>query len=683
MNRSENQIFKELSRICTSKGYAHVIAFFCFRDNTIRYSEELTGEDLSQFFSSERLLRNEISALTGLMVKGAIDYSLPDPTEIQKMIDDTESILHELHLAIAKPFSKELEKKISTGSTDNPFKKGSLMREPILYSGESAHLFQYRDFAPLKYRKDNRWLKKNMGFGIKEAHKIVSTIFEIQNRKITEGLNQIRENPPESWTYLPMFKFTIDEVIKKTGYSSKVVLRVLNKFTFSEESKNESFKNISDFNKISATPILKVEKKEYLLFQPYSLFEALYESPFYWMLYDENYKDTSSKNRGDFTEEFTKECLSKVFGDNRVFKSVEIIDSKKKNVGEIDVLAIYGDRAIVVQAKSKKLTIEARKGNETNLNSDFKKAIQESYNQGYDCSKFLQNADYQLQVDDKILEINRDLKEIYIFCVVSDHFPALTTLAFHNLKFEKSEKIPSPFVMDIFHLDVMTEILNSPLYFMSYIKRRVDYAEKIHVTNEGVILAYHLKNNLWIEGKTNLMHITDDWSAELDVAMLARRESLPGKKIPDGILSKYRDTHFENLINQLSRNYHPAAIELGMFLLQLGEGTVMKMNEWLEMIKIRCLKDGLNHDFSIAAGNSGISVHCNKEKLNQFVPRLNAHVLGRKYLTKSDQWFGVCVAPDELKFKYVIEFNEPWHQDKKMDDFVSSLPFKNDDGYKI
>ncbi|AHB99124.1 hypothetical protein [Francisella orientalis] len=42
-----------------------------------------------------------------------------------------------------------------------------------------------------------------------------------------------------------------------------------------------------------------------------------------------------------------------------------------------------------MQAKSKKLTLEARKGNDKLLADDFKKAIQDSYNQGYECANFI------------------------------------------------------------------------------------------------------------------------------------------------------------------------------------------------------------------------------------------------------------------------------------------------------
>lgn len=65
-----------------------------------------------------------------------------------------------------------------------------------------------------------------------------------------------------------------------------------------------------------------------------------------------------------FTETFCKEKLEAIFGKNRVVSNIDIIDPKKNKAGEIDVLAIFVDGAIILQAKSKRLTIEAKKGND-------------------------------------------------------------------------------------------------------------------------------------------------------------------------------------------------------------------------------------------------------------------------------------------------------------------------------
>jgi hypothetical protein len=44
-------------------------------------------------------------------------------------------------------------------------------------------------------------------------------------------------------------------------------------------------------------------------------------------------------------------------------------------------LRLNSNRAIILQAKSKKLTIAARQGNDNRLQDDFKKAVQGAYDQ--------------------------------------------------------------------------------------------------------------------------------------------------------------------------------------------------------------------------------------------------------------------------------------------------------------
>lgn len=239
---------------------------------------------------------------------------------------------------------------------------------------------------------------------------------------------------------------------------------------------------------------------------------------------DKGYVDEAMKNRGSFLEQFSAERLRSVFGQSRVYVNVGIRGAGQKNVGEIDVLVVFANRAIVLQAKSKRLTLEARKGNDYQLKDDFKKSVQTSYDQGLLCAKCLNDPQYVfLDNAGQQLKLKPAFKEIYIFCVVSDHYPALGFQAREFLKSEETEVIRPPFVMDVFLLDVLCEMLSSPLYFLSYVNRRVGYADKILSAHELVVLSYHLKQNLWFDEESDLVCLDDSLSADLDIAMAVRR----------------------------------------------------------------------------------------------------------------------------------------------------------------
>lgn len=98
MVRTEEEILKDLAQMCATDGYAHVVAYFCFRDNAVVIDSEgkLTAKDLEHQSSLERLVRTEISTLIGLMCKAEINLEIPTPDKMQGLIVSTEAPLEEL-----------------------------------------------------------------------------------------------------------------------------------------------------------------------------------------------------------------------------------------------------------------------------------------------------------------------------------------------------------------------------------------------------------------------------------------------------------------------------------------------------------------------------------------------------------------------------------------------------------
>jgi hypothetical protein len=227
------------------------------------------------------------------------------------------------------------------------------LREPIFYSAESAYSFQFRDFAERRYARDEGWLLKEKGFSPSEAKRVISAICAFINENLVVRLNALRDLPPEKWTILEGFKFSLAEIVARAALPSTSVKAVIDAFTFSE-SGNPTFTSLHDFNEANAFPIIRVDSESYLLFLYGSLAESSYDAPFYWMVTDKAYQSRAMENRGLFTEEFTFDRFERVFGKGRVLKNVDIWESsaRKKKVGEIDTLVLFADRAVVVQVKS-------------------------------------------------------------------------------------------------------------------------------------------------------------------------------------------------------------------------------------------------------------------------------------------------------------------------------------------
>ncbi|MFJ5329226.1 nuclease-related domain-containing protein [Pectobacterium versatile] len=635
----------------------------------------MTAEDVQKQFGVDHLVRTEISTLIGLACKNDIKMEIQSPRIIQEYIDKTEALLNEIHQSMM-PDMKELfnAEKISNPEF-NPFKNGAIIREVIFYGGESAQHFQYTDLSSLKYAKDSEWLTCSKGFSSEEAISTIKAIQKLQDRKINEFIPSLDIYNPNSWTALNAYKFTAQEASTEANIDLRVVTKVIESFV--SPIGMSGFSSLDDFNPKNAYPIIKITDSEYLLFQNYSLVEALYETPFFWFYEDKAYRSTAMKNRGEFTETFSAQRLMHVFGERNVFSNIVILDSKSNTVGEIDVLVIYANRAIILQAKSKKLTIASRKGNDLSLRDDFKKAVQDAYDQAYSCAKLILDSNYKLFTDKgNELKIERNFCELYPFCVVSDHYPALSFQARNFLKFSETKIIKSPFVMDVFFLDVVTEMLDTPLYFLSYINRRTDYNEKILSTHELTILSYHLKQNLWFDDENMMVHLDDDICADLDLAMLVRRYGVPGERTPKGILTKFKDTTMGRLINQIEEQKDQGTIDLGFMLLSLSEDTVNQLNIGIDHIAKLALNDHKNHDLTIAfkVSFAGLTIHCNSAPLEIAGPHLKNHAERRKYSQKAKEWFGICVDPATKQLKFGLKLSYEWEQSDELDRVLANAP---------
>ena len=406
-----------------------------------------------------------------------------------------------------KPLFEGLPSNVGLLEGETRSSKGAAMREPIFYGGDAAYYFQYRDLAGPKYRADDEWLEANKGFRIDEVCQIADAIGRFQVERQLKSFKSIKAQPPDQWTMLPGFTFTAQDVARISNIASEKVERFLAAFSCGLDERNATFTALNEFNAFNSTPILRTGEETYLLLQHYSLLETIYESPFFWMIADKDYSPTALRNRGAFAEKFVAERLESVFGAVRILRNVDIYKGKNR-FAEADVLLLYGDRAIVVQAKSKRLTIKARKGDAFQLQDDFKKAIQDAYDQAVLCAEAICSDGFKFK-DRSGAEIfiRNKPRVIFPICVVSDHYPALAFQCGQFLKATVTESVQAPLVTDVFAFDVIAEMLNTPLHFLNFLSLRARSDEKLLVNSELTSLGFHLKQNLWFDSDYDMVDL--------------------------------------------------------------------------------------------------------------------------------------------------------------------------------
>jgi hypothetical protein len=673
--REEHEIFSDLAALCASPGFAHAIAFFCYRDNLVRYGKALQPDDLAHLNSRSGLIRAEISTLIGLLARQSIDYTLHEPAVIQGYLDQAQALLHELHRALSSLWFKGLDPETFKAEGPKLLSAGPALREPIFYGGDSAYSFQYREFTEKKYGNDRDWLLAHKGFGISTALVIANALRDVLVEQLIAIPKVLKTKPSREWTVLPAFCFSSGEVAHRSGIEPAVVRRVIEAFCLQREDRNAQFTSLQQYNAMNASPILSLGGDEFVLFQHYSLMEALYESPFFWMAADRSYAPTALTNRGRFTEELASEQLQRVFG-LHVYANVHLERKKGDEIGEIDILVIFGDRAIVLQAKSKRLTLEARKGNDFQIKDDFKKAIQASYDQALVCSKALLEGNCRIKNSEgREIVLASPIKQLFPVCIMADHYPALAFQARQFLKYEATEKIAPPLVTDVFALDAITEMLETPLRVLSYLDLRSIHGEKILAMHELSLLSTHIKYNLWVDEKYDFVHFTDDLGIHLDAAMAVRREGLPGDHTPDGILTRLKGTHVGRIVSQIESTPEPATIDLELLLLSLDEDSTDTINRGIRLISAQAAKDGRNHDFTagFGASSSGLTIHCNNRPHEAAVKSLFTHCGLRKYSQKAFRWFGLAISPTDGAVRFGLDLEGEWKQDSEMDEAVRGM----------
>ena len=232
--------------------------------------------------------------------------------------------------------------------------------------------------------------------------------------------------------------------------------------------------------------------------------------------------------------------------------------------------------------------------------------------------------------DGERITLRDELREVYVVCAVSDSYPAITFQARQFLRYERTERIQPPLVADVFLVDVVAEMLGTPLRFLSYLNRRVNYHEKILATDELGVLAVHLRENLWIDEDTDMLAILDQATYDLDAAMMVRRAGMPGEATPEGILKRLPPTVVGKIVAQVEAEPDPAAIEIGLMLLKLGEGVIRQIDAAVDGWRRQPNAQHMHGmSLSISGLDAGLTIQANR------MPQAQAEILSRQQLPSS------------------------------------------------
>lgn len=735
--RDQSQIIDDIRNLVREKGFIYTLCMILYEDNHI------IVEELNSVNYHDRLNKNEISLLLGFLIQNKIDFTPPkDPKILLELKTKIYKLFKELHWSLNNPLIDKMREVITskTTKTDYPsFKElhsgDKTFIEPIFYANDGAYDFQFLNYLKVKYKYDEKWLKEKRNFDFDKTIAIVQKIRDISSKRcektnfysLKEKELEIKKLAKKSFKgkksdfetnyneykeIVEFFQFSslyLDSTGRDTKFSPEhiyeqgwesfykniIELFVIRKSDFDEslnfdaftnnfslkpsKDTNKMFNNVGDFNEFTAFPLIKLDDERFFFPITYSIYEAVYECPYYWMTNDKDYLDLLGKHRGNTGEEISYQILAKVFGKSNTFRSIKIETHKGFPDSDIDILCILGSKAICVQVKSKKLTQTTKQGSYKTLLKDFKGAVQDAYNQGLICrKKILENKAKFYDSNGNVFELPSGIDEVYIMGVTSENFPALTHQS-HTL-LEKKEKDPNALFMSFFDLEVVSHYLNNPYDFLYYINQRIKLSEQIIAENELLFLSYHLQKKLALDNEMSFLAVDSSLGGDIDRDYYPLKMGLKVSDKNNRIKQRWRSLEFEELCKCITRISAPCVTDIIFSLYDWDGKTREDIVKHITNCKQETKNDGKQHDVTLVSNlyggsKSGFTFHSlSFENIGVQKDKWVYHCRVRKYHSKADYWVGLASIPESKQIVDLVFYdNQPWKYDKEEEQLTKDL----------
>jgi len=680
-----NTVVAKIESLTRVPGFVYTLALILMRDLF------LTPEDIAEINPREHLNIQELTFLVGLLVKGEIDFSVPSEEQSAHRFELTYQLFEELHSKYHEPFIEELGRLAENGlgaetreeNYRRIFGAGAAASEPIFYAASGAYDFQYLDFAVDKYQHDSAWIKEHTGVDVHDMTGIARELKRLHEIKF----NILTAGPPPEFsvmckTGLSVFCFEEKE-LQKFGNG---VVPFLKTFSLTPGEANAKLQRPGQYNELQSKPIIRLPDGRYFFPIGFNLSEAIYEAPFYWMNTDPAYRATALVHRGNFAESVTAKLLGNVFGADRVYTNVEVRERKGHNVTDIDVLAIVGNKAIIAQVKSKRLTELARLGDQESLLADFELAVQDAYDQGLLSRRAIIDRENSLFVGGAELHLDEAIDDAYILCVTLDYYPAVTHQV--DLYLKRSPDDPAPIAVSIFDLDVITFYLPDPFEFAYYLRQRIALNSYFKADSEMVLLGLHLKRKLFKSGNAAMEVLDGSFAQLVDANFQVVRGSVPRTGAADKLRSKWKNADFAELINQVKSTKEPRFTDAVFFLYDLAGKGADDTIAALRLTKRKTQADQRPHDarLPLTEFRSGVTILCEPNSTSTLRSKLLGLAEVAKYKSNADLWLGLgCLATSEGLVDAVVFANYEWTYDPNLENLAAQLRGKlmTPDGGKI
>ncbi|MCW6092373.1 NERD domain-containing protein [Clostridium sporogenes] len=349
--------------------------------------------------------------------------------------------------------------------------------------------------------------------------KMLNDILSNINNKIN---NYLRTMPEDSLDQIAsdicdICTFSIEEYLElyRGGVSQKAIQEILNKFSYYLTDKvivnpEDVFINNPVWNKF----LIKVDDKRYFFPPIDSFISRILEIFRLLIVEDDETKKRYDDIKGAFLEKKIVEIFSDKFNNFDIYYNCHVSNDKGKDF-ESDVILIYKNYAIVIEAKANDISNFTYNGNFQKFKDDFNTIVRTPRTQANNIKKILENSkgevvklnkkggetvDLDLRAVNEIISFSVSLSGIKRLCNSQ-----LSWFDYWSEKSKADEKDIKKIMphIQLKHLYIISELLPTEAEFIHYVKERTKIEQTVRYDGDELdLLVVYLNRKFKAEFKS-------------------------------------------------------------------------------------------------------------------------------------------------------------------------------------
>lgn len=388
------------------------------------------------------------------------------------------------------------------------------------------------------------------------------------------------------------------------------------------------------------------------------------------LLLDEKNKKSTvwkkfEKLRGKYLEDKTYEFFSRIFPQDRLFRNLFYFHNGKRI--ELDLLILYDNKIFIVESKSGNLSKAAQRGGRKSLEKDFKKIMEDAYEQASEVKNYIEASNEVVFYDEKnqpVVRFKRKLDFNYFMINVTlENLGGISTQIYELADLGLFTQNDYPWSVSLYDLDVVTNIINSPTILIHYLEQTLSAQKKgvFGTFSELQYLGYYLKSgNFYIpqtDDPENVAHVslTVDWMDGIENHYLHNGPK-PKLNIEPEIMQMIRN--FE----KHEQEYHT---RLSCTLLDLPHNYRRKLTKAIKEKIISAKKTRKPDGFSLFFQELGIGFSFLAHSKRVLLPKMILVTSeARKYQYRADRWVGMARDLNDGRnmVTFFLRLSEPWQE---------------------